>query len=294
VYQSPLEHSDLSKKHIWEQLFYEEMFEALGYSQNKNILLSLAQAVPLDNIREMNIPKKEFVTVLEAIYFKISGLVPGIDKLRDDATLAYVRSVEEIWQKYKIGYTGHHFNPVQWHFSRLRPQNFPTLRIAAGTRIVHSLLNGDLIPSLIKKITEIHTLSVLKNSVISLLVMKADGYWARHYSFGKQATEDLKYFLGKSRAEEALVNVVLPFMYIYFDLFGRKKVAQKVINLYSDISCDSDNGLVHEVAQALQLGKAWRKTVIAQGMIELFRQYCSKEKCDDCPIGKVVFSEEET
>jgi hypothetical protein len=292
AYTGKLCYEDLNKKHVWEQLFYESIFEALGYSQNKNVLMKLSQIMNISLIDSLNIPKEHFIEVLEGLYFVAGGILPTPETIKDPVILEYVRKASENWTKYCAHYEVQLCDPTEWHFFKLRPQNFPTVRVAAGTRIVFKLLHDDLIPKIMKKFYEIHNYGVLKNLIRNFLTIKGDGFWKKHYTFDKSASgEDIHYFLGTSRADEMFINVILPFAYVYFDLFDKKKFAQKTIAVYCDIACDTENSLVTEVADALHIEANWKKSVIYQGMIELFRNFCAKDRCEECQIGKIVFSE---
>ncbi|MCE1187813.1 MAG: DUF2851 family protein [Ignavibacteria bacterium] len=292
VYEMKLTFDELNRKHVWAQLFYEDIFEALGYSQNKQIMLNLAQAVDLNFLRSTGVRKEDYVRLTEAVYFTVGGLLPeDHQKLPDDA-VDYLRKIQEQWNLVCDSYTGKVFHETEWHFANHRPQNYPTLRIAAGARISRALLYDDLIGVIIRKFTEIHSLSVLKNSIRNLFIIKSDGFWQQHFTFQATSPENNKYFLGTNRADEIFVNVILPFLYIYFDLFGKPKMANRAISLFTETTIETDNHLVREVADSLQLNHAWNKAVISQGMIELFRNYCAKDKCEDCLIGQKVFAEE--
>ncbi len=292
AYKTRLCYEDLNKKLIWEQLFYEMVFEALGYSQNKNVLVKLSQIFNLSYIDSLNIPKEKFVETLEGMFFTVGGLIPPVEQIHDPVILQYARNASENWIKYCPHYNGTTLDSTVWNFFKMRPQNFPTIRVAAGARIVYKLMHDDLIAKLVKKFYEIHNYDVLKNLVRNMLTIKGDGFWKKHYTFEKQAAgEDIHYFLGTGRADEMFINVVLPFAYIYFDLFDKTKFAQKTISVYTDVACDSDNSLVTEIADALQIEANWKKSVIYQGMIELFRSFCAKDRCEECAIGKMVFGE---
>jgi hypothetical protein len=280
--------AELNKREIWEQLFYEEIFEALGYSQNKTIMMKLAQSANIEILRSLTV-NENVNLAYESILFNIAGLVPDVINLPGDEASEYTKEIVKIWSNLRGSYDGRIYTEHDWHFFRLRPLNFPTLRIAGGARIADKILNHNLISVLVKKFTEIHNHTVLSNSVKSLLIIKADGYWSKHYVFDKETPEDIHYFIGSSRADEIYINVILPFMYIYFDLFGKKSLAQKVLKIFGQVSINAENSLVTEIAESLSLHNAWKRTVIYQGMIELFRSYCTKQRCLDCRIGTKVF-----
>lgn len=282
-------HNDFKEKDLWEQLFYEMIFEALGYSKNKGIMLTLAQHVNLDFIRQIE-NDGNFLENAESALLSISGLIPAELKIKDETVEEYANHIKLNWDRLKSLYDSKYFDETQWHFFRIRPQNFPTIRIAGGARILRKLLKENLIQVVIKKIEEIHNLSVLVNSLRSVFVIKSDGFWKHHYVFDQSANGEIKYFIGSSRADEILINVVLPFFSVYFDVFGKKDLSKKVFTIYNRFSQTSENKILHEIAKSLELDDQIHTTVYSQGMTELFRNYCSKNKCLECEIGRVVFN----
>jgi hypothetical protein len=186
-------------------------------------------------------------------------------------------------------YDGNLMEETEWHFFRLRPQNFPTVRIAGGAKILYDILQGELIKLMIRKIREIHNLTVLMNSLRSMFVVRGDGYWRDHYVFDEPSNAEIKYFVGASRSDEIVVNVIIPFFAVYFDVFGNKNLSKKVFKMYTLFEQKAENQIITDVASSLNLVESTKKTIIAQGMIELFRNFCSRNKCLECKIGKSVF-----
>ena len=279
---------DFKEKELWQQLLYELIFEALGYSQNKNVMHNLAQSVNVDFLKKLG-HDTELVNRFESVLFNISGLVPSEEKIHPEAK-GYVNSLDSEWEIIKRIYDGKTFDETQWHFFKLRPQNFPTIRLAGGARLLNTILYEDLIGTLIKKTKEIRNLKVLINSVRSLFVIKSDGFWSNHYVFNEPANGEIKYFVGASRADEIVINVVLPFLAVYFNIFDDELMSKKILKIFSIYNQRSDNKIVRDVATGLDMNGLLKRTVYNQGMIELFRNYCSKNKCLDCEIGKVVFN----
>ncbi len=280
---------DFSHPSIWQQLIYESVFEALGYSKNKEIMKNLAKSVLIDFFGGIN-KKEDFVTYAEAVLFHVAGLVPDPVTVKDSQSIEYVRNIVEKWNEIKDGYDMNMYNAAQWHFSKLRPQNFPTIRLAGGARLLDRLLHGNLIEESLDRTDKIDNILKLTNALRSLFIVKAEGYWKYHYVFDQKAKEPIKYFLGASRADEILVNIILPIISIYFEIFDKKEQSQRAIKVYLNFYQKSENNLVNEISSTLQLHDAWKRSVLYQGMIELFRNYCSREKCLECEIGKKVFS----
>lgn len=281
--------NDFSDQEIWQQLVYESVFEALGYSKNKEIMKSLAKSA---NIHFLNSLDKngDFLLKIESSLFNISGLIPDVGNLPDEETSSYTKKLFETWNSIKTGYDNHVYHAAQWNFFKLRPQNFPTIRIAGGTRLLERIIKGDLIGSAIDRIEKISNISKLTNSLRSFFIIKGEGFWREHYVFDQPAKVPINYFIGASRADEILVNIVLPILSIYFEIFNKKELSHRIVKTYLNFYQKSENNLVNEVSSTLSLHDAWKRSVLYQGMIELFRSYCSREKCLDCNIGKKLFT----
>lgn len=282
-------HRDFVSKEIWQQLLYELIFEALGYSKNKTQMVELAK---LANVNFVKMIEKDGVLIekYEAVLLFISGLLQNTTVASDEQTNKYLERLNLHWNSLRTLYDSKIMDETEWHFFRLRPQNFPTIRIAGGAKILFDILHGDLIKLMIKKITEIHSQQVLINSLRSLMIVKSDGYWRNHYVFDETANSDIKYFVGVSRADEIVVNVLIPFFTVYFDVFGKKNLSKKIFKMYTSFQQKGENQIITDVAASLKVNESSKKTVISQGMIELYRNFCSKNRCLECAIGKTVFS----
>lgn len=280
---------DFIDKDIWNQLIYESTFEALGYSKNKDIMFNLAKNVNIKYFRKFS-GDNDLQMIVESILFNVSGLIPDVSNLPDTETIEYVRKLKENWANLKYKYDGKFCNAVQWHFFKLRPQNFPTIRLAGGCRIVYKLLNEDLFSKILKIIKRPEDNKKLISDIRNLMIIKSEGYWQNHYVFDQPAKVSLNYFLGLSRVDEIIVNVLLPAIAVYYEIFGKAEYSEKTVKIYSNYCQHSENNLVDELANTLNLKDAWKRSVLYQGMIELFRSYCSKDRCLECAIGKKVFN----
>ena len=282
-------HEDFKEKKLWQQLFYELLFEALGYTKNKSIMLKLAQTVDINLLSELDIKEEHDLTV-DSILFNVSGLMPEVRNLPKDEISDYTMTLYKCWEDKGKIYDGEKLDETDWHFFRTRPQNFPTIRIAGGVRYLEMIMHEDMISNIIKKIEEIRNISVLIKSLRSLLVVKSKGFWKTHFVFDQISKQDIKYFVGISRADEIIINVMIPFFMVYFDVFGNKVLSKKVLTIYNSYDQKFSNRIIEDVAESIQTKDLLKKSIYAQGMIELYRNYCSKDKCLKCEIGKVVFT----
>jgi len=279
---------DFKDAELWKQLFYEQVFEALGYSKNKKEFLQLSTFADYPFIKKI-MKNGDTLHHIEALLFNVAGVIPDSDSINDEETLEYIKQLKETWTEIKQHYDSETMNFEDWHFYKLRPPNFPTIRIAGGAVILNRMIKENLISSIIKDFRE----SNLKNIVKDLrekIIVRSDGYWKKYYNFGQKVKAETKYFIGLSRADEIIINIILPYVSVYFDLFGEKELTKKVFKIYINYYQNSENNLVEEVSSTLMLDNAGKRSVLYQGMIELFRSYCSKAKCMECMIGKSVFN----
>ncbi|MCU7494216.1 MAG: DUF2851 family protein [Ignavibacteria bacterium] len=280
-------YKDFKDKELWQQLFYEFIFEALGYSNNKAIMLKLAQSANLKFLREVVYEANSLETI-RACLFYISGLI-SFDKTYEDKEIAeHVDNSIMLWDTVKDRYDGKVFSEINWHFFKLRPQNFPTIRLAGGAVLLQRIMFEDMIGRMIKKFEEIKNKEVLLRSVKSLFIVPSDGFWKTHYVLDKPTEDEIKYFIGGSRIDDIIINIVLPYVSIYSEIHGNKELSKTVLQIFSSYIQPDNNNIVKTVASSLYVEDSWKRSILSQGMIELFRSFCSKDKCRECEIGKVL------
>lgn len=281
--------SDFNDIYIWEQLVYEMIFEALGYSRNKEIMVKLAKAV---NITFLNLFRfdEKFELITKSALFNVSGIIPQKLKYREEATTEYIRQLVEVWNSVKDKYDGATFKKEDWKFFKSRPQNFPTIRLSGGAHLISHFLTAYVFKSLINYFDTDRTVKEANVVLRNYLITEAKGYWITHYNFDKPSQEKLNYFIGVSRADEIIINVLFPVLILYFEIFERNENARRVKQLYLQYTQYSSNVMVEGVEKVLGLDKASRRSINYQAMIELFRNYCVKERCLECKIGQKVFN----
>jgi len=260
----------------------------LGYSKNKDNMLKLAKAVNLDFLIKFK-QEEKFQDIIECALFNVSGIISFDQPNSDEKSTEYLRALIEKWSEIKDQYDGAYFKMEKWNFFKLRPQNFPTVRIAGGSMIIRRLIKDELLRNIITLFTENHKQKKIISMLRNMIIVNAGGYWRNHYVFDKPAKEVINYFIGLSRADEIIINVILPAFAVYFEIFDDKAAARSVKNLYLNSHQKSNNRIVDQVIDSLHITNLESKSVHMQGMIELFRHYCVKERCMECEIGKVVF-----
>ena len=278
---------ELLQKHLWEELLYEQIFEALGYSKNKDSMLKLSKYAELSLFRKIELIDAEKI---ESVLFHVSGLFPEVTNIVDEETSEYLRHCVDIWDKAKKDYDSGIMNTNDWNFYKLRPQNFPTLRIAAGARILKKIVSENLFNNIAKIIEQSSDINKTINKLRTEIIIKGEGYWASHFNFNKEAKNKLNYFIGVGRADEIVVNIILPIYSVYFEMNDQKDVSKKSLDVFLNYYQKEGNHLVDQMNDILGFKNEKYRSVYYQGMLELFRNYCIKKKCLECEIGKKVFN----
>ncbi len=161
----------------------------------------------------------------------------------------------------------------QVHFLRMRPENFPTIRLSQlATFCVDS---GNLFAW------------ILQCSSIGELRRKfapaANDYWFYHYVFDKKSRFKEK-ILGRATGERIIINSVIPLLYTYGTLYPDKSFRQKAISWMQEIRAEQNEIISHWKMLGIQIGSAAE----SQALLELKNEFCQQRKCLDCDIGKYL------
>lgn len=281
------EQKDFDRSVIWQQLYFEQMFEALGYSKNKDIMLKLSRNADIKffkSLHDLNL------STIESVLFHISGLSPDVTEIDSVETSEYLRNNLDNWDKVKSYYDGGILNKNDWNFFKLRPQNFPTIRLAAGSRILEKIVLHEQFIHIINYFNLNLDLNKLVTKLRNELIIKGDGYWASHFNFNKESKTKLNYFIGLGRADEIIINIVLPICSVFFEIHKKSELSQKVLEVFLNFYQKEGNHLVDQVNDILGFKNEKFRSVYYQGMIDLFRNYCITKRCLECEIGKKVFN----
>lgn len=278
---------DLAKKEHWEQVLYEGILEGLGYSKNQEPFVRLAQNISLAWIRNTNLADDP--QTLESVLFGAAGLLPKIRSVKDRESRAYARELIQRWHKAREKYRGEVLHPADWQFFPTRPTNFPTVRLAAVPPVVRKLVREDLFRNVIQLLKSSTAVSEKHSSLRTLFRVGAHPFWSLHYNFDEPATKQIKP-LGASRADDIIINTILPLALLYARVFKDKEVREGAIQLLQSLPAVSENSLTRLMARQLVKGRVKLDSVGAQqGLIQLYKFYCTEERCAECEVGKLVF-----
>jgi hypothetical protein len=158
---------------------------------------------------------------------------------------------------------------------RMRPLNFPTLRIAQFA----ALMNSDGIA--FDRLLELERIVDLK----ALLSVRASGFWDTHYSFSTRSSRKPKN-LGEHAAGLVIINTVVPILYGYGKKKGRPELRERALRFLDQLPAER-NAIVKGWES---LGIGVRSAYLSQALLELKQRYCRRKRCLDCAIGNAIFS----
>ncbi|MBI4546612.1 MAG: DUF2851 family protein [Ignavibacteriae bacterium] len=282
---------DFSKRQLWEQLLYEGIMEALGYSKNQHPFLKLARNLRLQFLSDTVTATEDKTSHYEAIFFGVAGLPPSGNLLHSDGK-QYAAQLKKVWKTYRQYYRAEVLNEAEWQFFRLRPENFPTVRLAGAARLIDKLLQKNSFKSIIQTVKDQNKKNREKFQTLeSYFIISADRFWATHYNFGEQAKIKLTTLIGKARAHDIIVNVIIPICFLYARIFKDKEVRQGTLKIFEQCPSLSDNVVTRTIDKQLIKGKfKFESAILQQGALQLYKFYCVEERCSECAVGRVVFS----
>ena len=264
-----------------ENMLYQLLFIGLGYAKNCDPMLSLAQRVPLQAVRSLQNPID-----IESLFLGTSGLLRldenliERDRETDIATIAYVREARKRFRRLNETLQIHSMSPNAWQFFRLRPSNFPTLRIAQAASLFKpgGLLHRDGLGTLASAFSanSTHLLATLSR----LLQTTPSTFWHTHYRFRKSGKTKTP-TIGKSRINTILLNAVIPIMLVFAEYQQDPILPQVIFQLADRVRPEKDAVVIQFKDLELNAGNAF----ISQGLHELHMDYCKKGKCLKCKIG---------
>lgn len=291
-FEPELSAKDFSNIKLWDQLFYESLFEALGYTKNQLPFLKLAKFVNLNFLRKLNYPENEFEKILaiESILLAHSGLIPELARIKEKETQHYINSVFNNLKMLNIKIKNPLIQPVEWRFFRLRPENFPTLRISGAANLAYKILFQGLFKNILNILTDgtLNPQTKIHN-ITELFRVNTNNFWRHHYRFDKRTSKEIKVLIGGQKITEILMNVVIPIILLYARIFKRRELRENTLRIYEQIKVKTSNLIIKKLdAELIRKKLKVNGAIFYQGLIQLYKFYCIEEKCAECAIDKAL------
>ncbi len=277
---------EMQTESYWSQLLYEGIMEGLGYSKNTVAFRKLARNASLDFLREHS-AGDELTT--EAILFGAANLIPREMEGFDQESVEYCKKLDAAWQGVRKKYKHEYVDKSEWLFFKLRPQNFPTIRIAGAGHLLVDCIMKNSTGELLSKSCDDDDRAFMETWRKVLIISSRD-YWNRHFLFGTPAATEVRMLVGSGRAEEIIINVILPMTYLRGRIFHDSQQLGQATRIYGGHPPIADNMITLTVKESLFGGDNVLATVATQqGALHLYRTLCSEKRCERCRIGKAIY-----
>lgn len=247
----------------WENAFFITLARNFGFGVNGEAFEEWASHIPLRAVNK----HRDDLTQIEAIFFGQAGLLQSSGEVGDDDYLhRLTRQYAFLANKFELK----PMDPVRWRFLRMRPGNFPHVRLA---QLAYLYYKGE---GLLSRLLEARSV----DDVCKLLVAETSEYWQTHYTFGHPSPRRTKQ-LSRTTRHLLVVNTVSPFLYAYGHYRGDEALCQRAVALLEGLKAE-DNRII----------RIWRECGLtvdsaadSQALIQLKREYCDAKKCLHCRFG---------
>lgn len=254
----------------WEAAYFVTLARNYGFGINGDAFESWAYGVPLHQVDH----HRDNLFQIEAIFLGQAGLLcpEAIPNRHRHQALAddYYNRLRQEYQ-----YLSHKFGlqPMdyqQWRFLRLRPQNFPHIRLSQLARLYYERRAG------LSQLLECTTVSQLREALATAVTP----YWQTHYTFGAECASNAKH-LSASSVNLLLINTVIPLFFAYGQYHGNEALCDRAFSLLEALGPENN----HIVRLWRECGLSADHAGDSQALIHLKSQYCDRHDCLRCRFG---------
>ncbi|CAN5445088.1 DUF2851 family protein [soil metagenome] len=246
----------------WEETLYQLLARNFGFKINSEPFFQLARLVPLRTIQK----QADKLEQVEALLFGQAGFLEGS---KNDAYFTQLQREHRLLvQKYSLH--NDKMSKAQWRYLRLRPANFPSLRLAQFAALLHTQKN---IFSAILEVTELKQL-------VKIFTVNPSPYWLRHYQFFKPSRSAV-HELGQSSIENLIANTIAPVWVAYGKMMDDQRWIDLALKMLQKLPPEGNR-----ITRAWNdVGLIAQSSFDSQGLIELYNNFCQQKKCLNCSIG---------
>ena len=249
----------------WEKLLFTALLKNFGQRVNSDSFESIARSLDYSVVRKLG----SKTLLLESILLGLSGILqkhPAVD--------LYQKKLLQEFLYLKRKYGLDQQRVIKPEFMRVRPSNFPTIRLSQFAVLYTTYKN------LLTKIIETSNLQALH----SLFQIRATKYWDTHFIFGKQTKDQIK-VLSKEFINGLIINTVIPITFLYTKMHGKDSYTDLRALL---VQIRRENNNLTE--RYLSMGFPIHSALDSQAIIQLYNAYCKQNRCLECALGNQILN----
>ena len=254
----------------WEDAYFVTLARNYGFGINGDVFEQWAYNIPLNAVAH----HRDDLFQIEAIFMGQAGLleleaIPEYYQ-REALNDGYFAKLRNEYQ-----YMAHKFSmkPIDfklWRFLRLRPQNFPHIRISQLANLYYQQKAG------LSQLMECETLDELKQ----VLKSQVTPYWETHYAFGSTSTKSEKH-LSYGSINLLMINTAIPMLFAYGRHTTKEVLCDRAFDFLEQLKAENN----HIIRMWQQVGLPVKSAGDSQALIQLKKEYCDKKDCLRCRFG---------
>lgn len=252
----------------WDETFYHFMAKSFGFKINAIPMQLLAQSLP----QQLFAKHKDQSIAIEALIFGQAGF------LKQKFDHVYPKHLQENYAFLQKKYQLKPLDVSVWKFLRMRPQNFPTLRLAQFSGLI---VASNHLFSKVLEITDVKALRALFEA------LPVHPFWNTHYHFNKEVAS-VNIQLGKPSIDNLLINTIALFLFAYGKYTNQPKYQTRAIYLLESLGAEKNIIVEGYVAAGVVINNAQQ----TQALLQLRKYYCNEKRCLQCEIGLKLLKKE--
>ncbi|KAA9038432.1 DUF2851 family protein [Ginsengibacter hankyongi] len=246
----------------WEETFWWLIAANFGIKVNSDLFQKVARSIPVSILAK----HKNSIPQVEALLFGTAGLL--VSEFIEKYPLMLKKEFSFYQKKYNLKAVDGELS-----FLRMRPANFPTIRLAQLAMLIHESEH------LFSKIKDATSLKEIKK----MLDVSANDYWHYHYIFDETSGYKVK-TIGKQMIDNIIINTIIPTLFAYGLNHNEEVYKDKAIKWLEEIAAEKNN-----ITKAFEKLNFLNKNALdSQALIQLKNEYCNKKLCPHCAIGNTL------
>ena len=254
----------------WEDAYFMTLARNYGFGINGEVFEQWARNIPLQAIAH----HRDDLFQIEAIFMGQAGLLE-LDSIPDYYQPTALNEGYFAKLRNEYLYLAHKFSmkPMDhklWRFLRLRPQNFPHIRISQLANLYYQRKAG------LSQLVECETIEQLKK----VLSSHVTPYWETHYTFGSTSDKNEKH-LSYGSINLLMINTAIPMLFAIGRHRGQEVLCDRAFDFLEQLKAENN----HIIRMWQQVGLPVKTAGDSQALIQLKKEYCDKKDCLRCRFG---------
>ena len=246
----------------WEDAFFITLARNFGFGLNGDTFEAWANGLPFRAIDK----HRDNLTQIEAFFFGQAGLLE--EECSDEYYLKLQKEYRYLRHKFSLNES---LNSSRWKFLRLRPGNFPHVRLAQLASLYHRE------QALFSRLMEAETTDVVRKILSNI---STSSYWEEHFVFQKSSLHRPKQ-VGANALNLIIINTIVPFLYAYGMHKGNDVLCHRATRFLEELKAENN----HIIRMWEGAGLAAENAADSQALIQLKKEYCDKRNCLRCRFG---------